>query len=195
MNTPARLSPVVFLDRDGVINRDSPAYVKRWSEFVFLPGSLDALHRLTEAGFTLVVITNQSGVGRGLIRPAVLADMHRRLTAAVARAGGRLHGIFHCPHRPEEDCDCRKPRPGLIFEACRHHGLDPAGAVMVGDRAKDVLCGKNAGCGATVLVDAGEAASELAALERRAATPDHVAPDLAAAADWILRRAARGEPK
>jgi len=188
---PHPAPPTVFLDRDGVINRDSPDYVKGWDEFVFLPGSLDALRRLTEAGHRLVVVTNQSGVGRGLIPPPALADMHRRMTAAVARAGGRLLDVLHCPHLPSAGCPCRKPRPGLVAEACRRHGLDPAAAVMVGDRAKDVLCGRRAGCGATVLVAAGDAAAELAETARQGTAPDHVAPDLAGAAEWILARSAR----
>jgi D-glycero-D-manno-heptose 1,7-bisphosphate phosphatase len=180
-------APVVFLDRDGVINRDSDQYVKSWDEFEFFPGSLDALARLTAAGLRLVVVTNQSAVGRGLIPLAGLEEIHRRMTGAVEAAGGRLLDILFCPHLPEAGCDCRKPATGMIVEACRRHGLDPSRAVMVGDRAKDIRCGRDAGCRATVLVGEEGRATALAELARWGLAPDRVAPDLASACDWIIR--------
>jgi D-glycero-D-manno-heptose 1,7-bisphosphate phosphatase len=180
--------PVVFLDRDGVINHDSDAYIKGWAEFRFIPGSLEALQRLTAAGFALVVITNQSAVGRGLITTTLLEDIHTRMGDAVQRHGGRLLDILFCPHLPEDGCRCRKPRPGLIEAACRRHGLNPAAAVMVGDSAKDILCGRRAGCRAAVLVRTGRWASAVDELEGQNESPDAVVDDLAAAADWIIRR-------
>jgi histidinol-phosphate phosphatase family protein len=180
-------TPVVFLDRDGVINRDSDQYIKHWAEFEFLPGSLEALARLTAAGLQLVVITNQSAVGRGLVSLAGLQEIHRRMTGAIAAAGGRLLDILFCPHRPDAGCECRKPATGMIAEACRRHGLDPARAVMVGDRAKDIRCGRDAGCRATVLVGAADPSTVLAELAQWKIAPDRVAPDLAAACDWIIR--------
>jgi D-glycero-D-manno-heptose 1,7-bisphosphate phosphatase len=179
-------TPVVFLDRDGVVNRDSDQYIKHWAEFEFLPGSLEALARLTAAGLQLVVITNQSAVGRGLVSLAGLQEIHRRMTGAITAAGGHLLDIFFCPHRPDAGCDCRKPATGMIAEACRRHGLDPARAVMVGDRAKDIRCGRDAGCRATVLVGAADPSTVLAELAQWKIAPDRVAPDLAAACDWII---------
>jgi histidinol-phosphate phosphatase family protein len=179
--------PVVFLDRDGVINHDSDAYIKSWAEFRFIPKSREALGRLTAAGFALVVVTNQSAIGRGLITPQGLDEIHGRMTEAVARRGGRILDVFFCPHRPEEGCACRKPRPGLIAAACRRHGLDPAAAVMVGDSARDIRCGRRAGCRAALLVRTGRHAQALAELQRDGETPDAVLDDLAAAADWIVR--------
>jgi D-glycero-D-manno-heptose 1,7-bisphosphate phosphatase len=184
--------PTVFLDRDGVINRDSAAYVKSWAEFAFLPGSLDALARLTAAGLALVVITNQSAVGRGLITAAGLAEIHRRMQQAIEKAGGRLLDIFFCPHLPEAGCRCRKPAPGLIEAACRRHDLDPALSVMVGDRAKDIRCGQAAGCRATVLVGRDDSRTALAELAALKTPPDHVATDLTAAGDWIINRLSIG---
>jgi D-glycero-D-manno-heptose 1,7-bisphosphate phosphatase len=180
-------TPVVFLDRDGVINRDSDQYIKRWAEFAFLPGSLEALARFTSAGLHLVLVTNQSAVGRGLISLAGLAEIHRRMNCAVEAAGGRLLDILFCPHRPDEGCGCRKPATGMIETACRRHGLDPARAVMVGDRAKDIRCGHDAGCRATVLVGVEDRGAVLDELARWGVAPDRVAPDLAAACDWIIR--------
>jgi D-glycero-D-manno-heptose 1,7-bisphosphate phosphatase len=187
------MGKVVFLDRDGVINRDSPDYIKSWDEFAFLPGTLEALRLLSEAGCGLIVITNQSIINRGMVPLAVLEDTHRRMKAAVAEAGGRILDIFFCPHRPDERCDCRKPKPGLIRQACRRHGIDPAFGVMVGDSAKDILCGHNAGCGHTILVRTGNgerAEQELAGGRIR---PGEVVADLLAAARSILRRQDPGQ--
>ena len=189
MAIAAQLKRVVFLDRDGVINRDSPDYIKNWDEFQFLPGSLDALRLLSQAGFRLIVITNQSIIGRGMVPLRVLEETHRKLKAAVAAAGGDILDIFFCPHRPDEACDCRKPAPGLIQQACRRYGIDPADSVMIGDSVKDMLCGCNAGCGTTILVRTGNglrAEKELAELHIR---PDMVAADLLDAARYLLGRA------
>jgi D-glycero-D-manno-heptose 1,7-bisphosphate phosphatase len=181
-----KLKRVIFLDRDGVINADSPDYIKSWEEFSFLPGSLQALADLTRAGYHLIVITNQSMIGRGMVPLSVLEEMHRRMCRAVEQAGGVIHDIFFCPHRPEDRCRCRKPEPGMILEAGRRHGIDLLSTVMIGDNAKDVICGRNAGCGATILVRTGSgeiARQELAAAGIRA---DAVAADLEAAANMLL---------
>ena len=177
---------VVFLDRDGVINADSPEYIKSWEEFSFLPGSVQALVDLTRAGYHLIVITNQSIIDRGMVPLPVLEEMHRRMCRAVEQAGGMIYDILFCPHRPEDRCRCRKPEPGMILEAGRRHGIDLSSTVMIGDNAKDVLCGRNAGCGATILVRTGNgetARQELASAGMRA---DAVAADLEAAAGLIL---------
>ncbi|MEJ2477702.1 MAG: D-glycero-beta-D-manno-heptose 1,7-bisphosphate 7-phosphatase [Desulfobacterales bacterium] len=179
---------VVFLDRDGVINRDSPAYIKSWAEFDFLPGSLSALRRLTAAGYTLIILSNQSAVNRGILRLETLLDMHRRLQTAVAAAGGCITDIFFCPHRPEESCACRKPLPGLLRQACSHHGIDPSQTIMIGDSVKDIECARNAGCRQALLVKTGNGLGAAATLERRGIPVAYVAEDLRDAADWILNR-------
>ena len=138
------LGKVIFLDRDGVINFDSPDYIKSWAEYRFLPRSLEALAALTVSGYDLIVITNQSIVGRGIVPLAVLEDTHRRMLQAVAAAGGRIIDILYCPHRPDEDCSCRKPRPGMILRARERHRIDLSLAVMIGDNVKDMECGRNA---------------------------------------------------
>ncbi len=177
----------VFLDRDGVINRDSADYVKSWGEFEFLPGSLEALARLAKAGLRVIVITNQSAVNRGMVTLKGLEDIHRRMRRAVAAAGGRLDDIFFCPHRPDENCACRKPAPGMIRAAARKYGLDLSRSAMVGDSARDVACGVNAGCGRTVLVTSGlDPGAERGRLDEQGLSADHVASDLAAAVDWLL---------
>jgi len=184
------LKQVVFLDRDGVINRDSPDYIKCWEEFIFLPNSLEALKILTRKGYTLIVITNQSIIHRRWILPEVLAEMHRRLKSTVASHGGRITDIFFCPHTPEQDCSCRKPKPGLIEQACRKYAIDLSDAIMVGDSAKDILCGIAAGCGRTILVrtandpTGGIRAQDALALDD--VYPTAVVADLLEAARWII---------
>ncbi|MFO7707214.1 MAG: D-glycero-beta-D-manno-heptose 1,7-bisphosphate 7-phosphatase [Desulfobacterales bacterium] len=188
MAEPANLRHVVFLDRDGVINRDSPGYVKSVEEFEFLPASREALRRLAEHGVTAIIVTNQSALGRGWLTAEGLAAIHRRLCDGVQGHGGRIHDILVCPHRPDENCACRKPRPGLILEAQRRHGIDLESAVMIGDSAKDIACALNAGVGGNVLVRTGNGRRAEDELRRRGIAPDCIADDLLSAVDWILDR-------
>ena len=181
----SRRPQAVFLDRDGVINRDSPGYITSWSEFDFLPGSLAAIAALTVAEIPVIVVTNQSAVARGLMTAETLADMHRRLSRVVTRNAGRIQAILHCPHHPDDHCGCRKPKPGMILQAQARYGLDLQQTIMIGDRASDIACGHAAGCGGTILVRSGpeDARPELA---RQGIWPDWIASDLAAAVQTIL---------
>ena len=152
-NTGSKLlKKVVFLDRDGVINRDSPDYIKSWSEFEFLPGSISAIKQLTTHGFSSLIITNQSAIGRNMISLADLQQMHTLMKSAISSGGGEITDIFFCPHTPDVGCDCRKPKPGLIYQAQVRFDIDISKTVMVGDSAKDIECARNAGCGHTILV-------------------------------------------
>ena len=190
----AILTPTVFLDRDGVINRDSPDYITSWAQFEFLPGSLEAIGRLSRAGFAVMVITNQSAVGRGMMDRATLAEIHHNLRKAVDAHGGRIAAIFTCPHHPDEGCDCRKPKPGLILQAQRQFQLDLRAATMIGDSARDIQCALRAGCGRTVLVRSGlhDDGPRLHALGM---PPVTVVCDLAAAVDWLLARPPSAPPE
>lgn len=178
----------VFLDRDGVINEDAPDYIKCWAEFHFIPGSLKAIARLTRSGCCVIVITNQSVINRQMVALTELEVMHRNLRQAVLDGGGRITDIFYCPHRPDEDCDCRKPKPGLIFAARDRYNIDLSNAVMVGDSVKDILAGRAAGCRRTVLVKTGNGMTAIQSLEQTGQRPDHVAADLNRAAHWVLDR-------
>lgn len=129
---------LVVVDRDGVINRESADFIRSPAEWSPLPGSLQAIADLTRAGFAVVVATNQSGVGRGLFSAETLADIHRKMTAAVEASGGRLAGIFVCPHAPGDGCDCRKPLPGLLRQIEAAFGVSLAGAPVVGDSERDI---------------------------------------------------------
>jgi D-glycero-D-manno-heptose 1,7-bisphosphate phosphatase len=178
---------VVFLDRDGVINRDSPDYIKSRAEFEFLPGSLEAIRQLSEAGYRPIVVSNQSAVNRGLISINELEAIHRMLAEAVRRAGGRIDDILYCPHRPDENCPCRKPKTGLIRRAAAKHAIDPVLAVFVGDSAKDIECARNAGCRIAVLVRTGNGAEAELLLKAKGIRVDHVAENLLEAVHWMLR--------
>lgn len=179
-------SRVVFLDRDGVINRDSPAYIKSPAEFEFLPRSLEALCALTANHFKTIVITNQSAVNRGMITTETLEQMHAAMTAEVRAIGGDILDIFFCPHTPEEDCACRKPKPGMILRARDKHQVDLSRALMVGDSAKDIACARRAGVAAAILVKSGDFDKAKMDLCKAMIEPDRIALDLCEAVDWII---------
>lgn len=130
----------IFLDRDGVINRNRPQgdYVKSWEEFEFLPGALGAIARLTQAGFRLLVITNQACVSKGLVSWATVREIHGRMMKEIAQAGGQIEGVLCCPHAADAGCDCRKPAPGLLRRAYEEYRVDLRQAILVGDTVKDV---------------------------------------------------------
>lgn len=129
---------LVILDRDGVINKESDAYIKSPEEWQPLPGALEAIARLTQAGYTVVVASNQSGIGRGLFTAKTLEAIHEKMKSSVAQAGGRIDSIFICPHRPEDGCDCRKPKPGLFHRIIAYYGQPLVRVPVVGDSLKDL---------------------------------------------------------
>jgi D-glycero-D-manno-heptose 1,7-bisphosphate phosphatase len=176
----------VFLDRDGVINRDSPNYIKSWAEFEFLPGSQKAITRLTQAGFTIILITNQSAVNRKMISRADLDHIHRCMKDACQILGGHISDIFFCPHTPDERCACRKPKPGLIFQAGEKYNIDIRNSVMIGDSAKDIECARNAGCRQAILVRTGNIVKARRQLAEKNIQPDYIADDLFEAALQII---------
>lgn len=180
------MNKVAFLDRDGTINRDSHNYIKGWEEFEFLPGSLDAIRNLTLNGFVNFVITNQSAVPRNLITANELEFVHNMMTETVAQNGGEIKDVFYCPHLPSDKCDCRKPEPGLIFQARDKYSIDLRATVMVGDSAKDIECARRAGCGRAVLVKSGKEDGAEKELKARQLHADYVARDLNEAAEWII---------
>ncbi len=129
---------LVILDRDGVINQDSDDYIKSVDEFIPYPDSLDAIARLNQAGYLIAIATNQSGIGRGYYDEKTLQAMHEKLAQQLAQRGGHIDYIAWCPHRPDQNCDCRKPRPGLLQQIGRHFDTDLGGITMVGDSPGDI---------------------------------------------------------
>lgn len=137
---------LVILDRDGVINRDSSAYVKTLAEWIPLPGSIEAIARLSKAGYQVAIATNQAGIGRGILAAEEVAKMHHHLTQLVTEAGGHLAAIEFCPHHPDEGCACRKPQPGMLLAIRDALGIDDmTSAWMVGDSLRDLEAGEAAG--------------------------------------------------
>ncbi|MCJ7831632.1 MAG: D-glycero-beta-D-manno-heptose 1,7-bisphosphate 7-phosphatase [Dehalococcoidia bacterium] len=178
--------PAVLLDRDGVINRNRTDYVKSWDEFEFLPGSLEALRMLAEQEAKVVVVTNQSAVGRGIISPDELERIHARMNEEVEAHGGRIDAVLCCPHAPDDGCHCRKPRPGLLLEAMDRFQLDPNLCYAVGDSLSDLMAARAAGL-PFVMVLTGRGRESLSH-PLCGCPPSWVASDLRAAAGWILRR-------
>ncbi len=148
---------VIFLDRDGVINKKAAEhdYIKKWEEFEFVPGAVEALKLLTDAGYEIYIISNQRGIARGLMSHDDLADIHQRMGEELERNGARIAGIYYCPHGKDEDCFCRKPRAGMLFRAAREHHINLTKTVMIGDKESDVAAGRAAGC-RTILAKEGE---------------------------------------
>ena len=178
---------LVVLDRDGVINRDSPDFIRTPAEWLPLPGSLEAIAKLAQAGFTVVVASNQSGVGRGLFSPATLDAIHERMTKAVEGAGGRLDGIWFCPHHPDDGCDCRKPRPGLLRQIEEHFGTSLQGRPVIGDSLRDLEAAWQVGARA-ILVRTGNGRTTESRLAPDAAV--EVFDDLATAAARLISEVA-----
>jgi D-glycero-D-manno-heptose 1,7-bisphosphate phosphatase len=152
---------LLILDRDGVINYDSDAYIKTLDEWIPLPGAVEAIARLSRAGWTVAVATNQSGLARGYYDQAALESMHTRLRQLVAEQGGELGLIVHCPHGPDDGCDCRKPKPGMLRQIAAHYGVSLAGVWFVGDSSGDLKAALAVGC-QPVLVKTGKGLLTLA---------------------------------
>lgn len=177
----------ILLDRDGVINRERADYVKSWQEFEFLPGVLPALQRLATLAIPLVVITNQSGIGRGIIEPMVVTEIHERLRVVVALAGGRIDGFLICPHHPDANCACRKPQPGLLFQAAHTFTFSLAEAVFIGDAITDYKAACAAGC-QSILVRSGRQGATLDRFFMDAVLPPPIVADLGSAVDLLFAR-------
>jgi D-glycero-D-manno-heptose 1,7-bisphosphate phosphatase len=169
-----------LVDRDGTVNEEI-GYVLHPAELRLIPGAADALRRLRDLGLGIVVITNQSPIGRGLLTEQRLADIHDRLRELLADAGASVDGFEVCPHAPDERCECRKPAPGMVERAARTYGFDPAGAFVIGDHAGDMRLGRAVGA-TTILVLTGHGEEERAKAEPFA---DHVAADLLEAAGVV----------
>jgi D-glycero-D-manno-heptose 1,7-bisphosphate phosphatase len=183
VRTPHPSIRAILLDRDGVINRERKDYVKSWEEFEFLPRSLAALQRLATHPWPILVITNQSAIGRKIVSAEDVDEIHRRLSESVCRAGGRINGFFVCPHRPDEQCACRKPQPGLLIQAAKAFDLELTQCIFIGDSFTDYQAAAAVNCPA-IFVNSGHQD-----LGRR--SDNHmcvpVFPDLFSAVESILK--------
>jgi D-glycero-D-manno-heptose 1,7-bisphosphate phosphatase len=145
---------IVFLDRDGVINRKAPKaeYVKNWDEFEFLPGVIEAIQLLSQNAYEIYLVTNQAGIARGIMSEADLNAIHENMKKELGKAGIGISGIYYCPHGWDDGCDCRKPKPRMLFKAANDHHLNLTKAIFIGDDERDAAAGKAAGC-RTILVN------------------------------------------
>ena len=179
----SRASRLIVLDRDGVINHDSDQFIKSPDEWRPIPGSLEAIARLNHAGYRVVVATNQSGVGRGLLDFSTLSAIHDKMHRALAHVGGRVDAIFYCPHTADSRCECRKPKAGMLREIGVRFNVDMAGVACVGDGLRDLQAAQSVGA-QPMLVLTGKGEKTL----RDGGFPPNtvIFPDLAFAASALL---------
>ncbi|MFK8052364.1 MAG: D-glycero-beta-D-manno-heptose 1,7-bisphosphate 7-phosphatase [Woeseiaceae bacterium] len=182
------MNRLVILDRDGVINRDSDDFIRTVDEWQPLPGSIEAISRLSQLGFTVTVASNQSGIGRGYFSKETVYKMHRKMRSLVRAAGGHVSAIAFCPHAPDEGCRCRKPEPGLLEDIRLTTGMTLERAWLVGDSFRDLVAGQSVGC-QLILVRSGK--GRAVEEDSKQSKPDWwssvtVCDDLMSAAELIL---------
>jgi D-glycero-D-manno-heptose 1,7-bisphosphate phosphatase len=175
----------IFLDRDGVINENRADHVTSWAEFRFIPGALEALRLLTRHRFAIFVVTNQAIVNKGLVSHGELAEIHRRMGQTLRRHGARLRDLRYCPHRVDEGCACRKPRPGMVLALARKWGVDLGQSFMIGDAISDLQAGQAAGCH-TAMVLTGRGAEQAGELASALLAPPGIFADLWSAVHGVL---------
>lgn len=176
---------IVVLDRDGVINHDSKDYIKSADEWTAIPGSIEAIARLSQSGFTVAVATNQSGLARKYFSKSDLDDIHHKLVSSVEDKGGAVSGIFYCPHLPTDKCDCRKPSTGLLKQIEKEFSCSLVGAPFIGDSVKDIQAAITHGC-LPILVKTGNGLATIQTLNDKPHLKFEVFDNLSAAADILV---------
>lgn len=183
--------PAVFIDRDGVINENRSDYVKSWDEFILLPGVIRPLRKLARNHHAVVIVSNQSAIGRGIVSRSRVDDINDRMLDVIHAVGGRVDGVYYCPHHPDEVCECRKPRPGLFLQAAQQLGLDLESSFIIGDALSDVQAALEVGS-VPILVLTGRGKEELPKLRAAGYTDIPVVDDLDQAIELMPTLAARG---
>lgn len=176
---------VVFLDRDGTLNVDI-GYMRNPEELVLIEGAARSVRKLNDLGVFVVVLTNQSGVGRGYFTEAEVGRANERLLELLKKEGARADAVYFCPHHPDDGCSCRKPAIGMLKQAAAEHGLELKGAIVIGDKLTDVELAHNAG-GRGVLVLTGFGSDESAKVGETGRAPDFIAKEIGEAVDWAIR--------
>jgi len=176
----------VFLDRDGVINENlDNDYVKLWDQFRFLPKAKEAIKALTDAGWSIIIISNQAGVGKQLMSLQALEDVNARMIDEIESSGGRIKAVYYCPHTSDSRCECRKPEPGMILRAAWAFGIELPKSYLIGDKITDIQAGARAGC-MTILVKTGKGKEHLEQRSQWPVAPDYIASDLSEAVELLL---------
>ncbi len=180
------MEKIIFLDRDGVINKDRNDYVRSWAEFDFLPNVFVALRKLKELGYKVIIISNQAGVSKGLYTETSLAEMTEKMLERIKRNSGSIHAVYYCNHRDEDNCSCRKPKIGLFKQALMGKSVDLNETFFIGDSQRDIEAGRNLGC-KTILVLSGHTKTEqeVANFKFR---PDFIAVDLLDAVESVIEK-------
>ena len=177
---------LIVLDRDGVINHDSDEYIKSADEWVPIDGSLEAIAQLNHGGYTVVVASNQSGIARGYFDIETLTEMHRKMATLLEKLGGRVDAIFFCPHGPKDNCDCRKPKPGMLLEIGQRFNVSLEDVIFIGDSMTDIKAAADANARSVLVrTGKGEKAEKILKAENRNDVP--VFDDLAAAVTALLQ--------
>jgi D-glycero-D-manno-heptose 1,7-bisphosphate phosphatase len=170
--------PAIFLDRDGVLIENRDDYVREWSHVTLLPNAIDALTGFHRAGFKIIIVTNQSAVGRGMMTFHEAQKINERLVKTIGEYGGWVDAVFMCPHKPEDTCICRKPQPGLLLQAAREFSIDLPASWMVGDAWTDILAGQAAGVEGSIIVRTGRGAAQLNQPQPSEIQPFHVCENI-----------------
>ena len=182
------MNPAVFLDRDGVIIQNRENYVRCWKDVEFLPYSLQALELLSQTSYKTIIITNQSAIGRGIITMEQAEEINQRIIEKITDAGGRVDGLFICPHAPDDHCSCRKPLPGLIMQAADVLAIDLSSSVMIGDALTDIQAGSAAGITNLIMVKTGRGQKQVQ-IPQTTFSPNYViTADLLSAIEIILSK-------
>lgn len=184
----------VILDRDGVINKNPPnnGYVCNWKDFTFLPNSKNAIKKLTDYGYEIFIATNQAGIGRGIFSEQQLAEVHRQMLVEIKTAGGQIKKIYYCPHHPNENCDCRKPRPGMLIRASQEYNFNLSDTFFIGDSISDIQAAQSAGV-SSILVLTGHGFNSyqhylIPNLTYKTPKPDMIFTNLYTVSQWIVNR-------
>ena len=178
---------VIFLDRDGVINRDPGFgdYIKSWEEFEFLPGSIEAIKKLTENGYEIFIISNQAGVSKGLYTQESLNELTGNMLKEIELQGGKIRSVSYCIHKPDGSCNCRKPKTGMIEKATEGLNIDFKNTYFIGDTKLDISAGKNMGCKTMLLLTGKEKPEDIKNWDHK---PDFIKDDLKGAIEWVLKQ-------
>ncbi len=183
----------LILDRDGVINHNpsNMGYVCEWSEFSFLPSSIQAIRDLTNAGFNILIATNQAGIGRGIFTINQLHEIHSNMVSTLSDTGGNIKKIYFCPHHPDAGCDCRKPKPGMLKKAIQDHDFDPSITHFIGDSISDIEAGRKAGMSPVLVLTGHGLASYQHYINTqskcRKYQPDKIFTNLHSASRWLIQ--------
>lgn len=177
--------PTLFLDRDGVVNKNQPGYITSWSDFHFLDGAQEAIAQLTDAGYQIFICTNQAGIAKGLVSRKTVEEIHYHMITEITHYGGKIEKVYYCPHIQEDHCFCRKPQPGMLIRAYQEYALDMSNAFLIGDALSDIQAGLVVGV-QTILVLTGRGKEQLQAYEYQGKRPFLVAKNLLHAAEMVL---------